>query len=198
MCALVALALRKAQQFIATNAPSDVAESDKARYAASAPTTPQRQPLTASRAPPTAPAATSEFRRRNPDAGEVARKLKMGEGGSGSGGGGGGLQIGKPQVVPASPKLLRESPSRTRRSASVAMGGGGVMVGGDPKKATRIGSFLSKFSSKGNEAPVAKVRPTFGVPLRKLVESAIDIPEFVLRGGERLAKVRLSYFYFCV
>ena len=86
---------------------------------------------------------------------------------------------------PAAPRL-----GGGRRSASVAAGS----MGGahDPKKPTRIGNFLSKFS-KHNDAALAKPeRPTFGMPLRALVESTIDIPEFVLRGGERLAKCALQ------
>jgi hypothetical protein len=93
--------------------------------------------------------------------------------------------IGTPVVVaPGSPQLSA-SPSRGRRSSTTAAGSDIT-----PKKQGRIGNFLFKFASSKGVERVAK--PTFGVPLRSLVEEAVDIPEFVLRGGERLAKMALQ------
>jgi hypothetical protein len=98
------------------------------------------------------------------------------------------LVIGTPVVVPPGSPQLHSSPSRNRRSATAAAGSD---VGGTPtKKQGRIGNFLFKFAS--TKSLDRAIKPTFGLPLRQLVESPVDIPEFVLRGGERLAKLALQ------
>jgi hypothetical protein len=96
-----------------------------------------------------------------------------------------GMPAAQVTTAPGSP-MLTSSPSRGRRSNTLVPTGDIMSPG---KKTGRIGNFLSKFSSTRTGGPV---KPTFGVPLRQLVESAVDIPEFVLRGGERLAKMALQ------